>query len=149
VAKQSKRIYDLASGNHEMYMRRRRPDTLEVQQMKSQKIDMAEAKMRERAILNKEMAARARAEQQRLELEQRVKEMEAKAAKREQELEEAKANISRLEEQLKELREAKERLEHEQGKLTEMLRQLEEDKGLEAEQRARMEEEVRNNKNSL
>ena len=129
LAKQSKRIYDLASGNHEMYMRRRRPDTLEVQQMKSQKAELMEAKVRERAILN-------------LELEERVKEMEARAAKRDKELEEANENIRRLEEQLRELREAKERLEAEQDKLTEMLRQLEEDKGLEAAERARMEEEV-------
>ena len=142
LAKQSKRIYDLASGNHEMYMRRRRPDTLEVQQMKSQKAELMEAKVRERAVLNREMAARARAEQQRLELEERVKEMEARAAKRDKELEEANENIRRLEEQLRELREAKERLEAEQDKLTEMLRQLEEDKGLEAAERARMEEEV-------
>jgi hypothetical protein len=101
-----------------------------------------EAKVRERAILNKEIAARARADQQRQELAEKVKEMEARVAKRETELAEANANIRRLEEQLRELRAAKERLEAEQGELTAMLRKLEEDKGLEAEQRARMEEEV-------
>ena len=28
----SKKVYEVASGNHEMYIRRRRPDTLEVRQ---------------------------------------------------------------------------------------------------------------------
>ena len=32
-------MYDLATGNYSMYMRRREPDTLEVQQMKSQRED--------------------------------------------------------------------------------------------------------------
>ena len=60
MPKQSKRVYDLASNNHEMYMRRRRPDTLEVQQMKSQKQEQLDRKAKEKAELQKEVAARAR-----------------------------------------------------------------------------------------
>jgi hypothetical protein len=32
--KAAEKIYDLSSGNHDMFIRRRKPDTLEVQQMK-------------------------------------------------------------------------------------------------------------------
>merc|ERR1711874_913831 len=116
--KMSKKIYELASGNHEMYMRRRRPDTLEVQQMKAQKRD--------------EETARAK-----------YKEMEANMKKRESELEQANENILRLEEQLRELKEAKYTLEAQQDELKDMMQKLEEAKNLEAEERHRMEEEIK------
>ena len=64
----------MASGNHEMYIRRRRPDTLEVrktliladtkhylvqvQQMKSQKRDEEAMRAKEKEALAKESAAR-------------------------------------------------------------------------------------------
>ena len=43
--KTAKKIYDMCSGNHEMYVRRRRPDSLEVQQMKEQKREEAKQKV--------------------------------------------------------------------------------------------------------
>jgi len=141
--KLSKKIYELASGNHEMYMRRRRPDTLEVQQMKAQKKDEESARAKEKAELSKEIAARAKAEQMREEMEAKYKEMEEKMKKRESELEEANENISKLEEQLRELREAKENLESQQEELKEMMIKLEEAKNLEAEERHKMEEEIK------
>merc|ERR1711874_327361 len=109
--KMAKKIYELASGNHEMYMRRRRPDTLEVQQMKAQKRDEETARAKEKAELTKQIAARAKAEQMREEMEAKYKEMEANMKKRESELEQANENILRLEEQLRELKEAKYTLE--------------------------------------
>jgi len=141
--KMSKKIYELASGNHEMYMRRRRPDTLEVQQMKAQKRDDEAARAKEKAELSKQIAARAKAEQMREEMEAKYKEMEANMKKRESELEEANENIRRLEEQLRELREAKDNLESQQDELKEMMQKLEEAKNLEAEERQRMEEEIK------
>ena len=67
-------MYEVASGNHEMYIRRRRPDTLEVnlqnpgerrsclmfqvQQMKSQKKDEEALRAKEKAALARESAAR-------------------------------------------------------------------------------------------
>jgi len=141
--KMSKKIYELASGNHEMYMRRRRPDTLEVQQMKAQKRDDEAARAKEKAELSKQIAARAKAEQMREEMEAKYKEMEANMKRREAELEEANENIKRLEEQLRELREAKDNLESQQDELKEMMQKLEEAKNLEAEERQRMEEEIK------
>lgn len=43
-----KRILALCMGNHELYMRRRKPDTIEVQQMKAQARDEKLARQRER-----------------------------------------------------------------------------------------------------
>jgi len=139
----SKKVYEVASGNHEMYIRRRRPDTLEVQQMKSQKRDEETLRGKEKAALAKEVAARAKAEQLREEMATRFKEMEERMKSRESELEEAQGNIRNLEEQLRQLREAKEEMEGQQEQLRTMLTQLEEAKSMEEEERRRKEEEIR------
>jgi len=44
----NKRILALCMGNHELYMRRRKPDTIEVQQMKAQAQEDRLAKQAER-----------------------------------------------------------------------------------------------------
>lgn len=139
----SKKVYGLASGNHEMYIRRRRPDTLEVQQMKSQKRDEEANRAKEKTALAKEIAARAKAEQLREEMTAKFREMEERMKGRESELEEAQDNIRRLEEQLRQLREAKEELEGQQDQLKSLMTQLEEAKNLEHEERIRKEEEIR------
>jgi len=38
----------LCMGNHELYMRRRKADTIEVQQMKAQAMEEKQAKLKER-----------------------------------------------------------------------------------------------------
>ena len=38
-------------GNHELYMRRRKPDSIEVQQMKAQATEERRSKMKERYVL--------------------------------------------------------------------------------------------------
>jgi len=45
----NKRILALSMGNHELYMRRRRPDSIEVQQMKAQTKDERLARQAERS----------------------------------------------------------------------------------------------------
>ena len=55
----------MCAGNHEMYIRRRRPDTLEVQQMKEQKREEAKQKAREREALKREIRAREEMEKSR------------------------------------------------------------------------------------
>lgn len=44
----NKRILQLCMGNHELYMRRRKPDTIEVQQMKAQAREEKHQKQMER-----------------------------------------------------------------------------------------------------
>jgi len=147
--KQSKKIYIVASGNHEMYIRRRRPDTLEVQQMKSQKRDEEAARAKEKAAMAKEMAAREKAEELRKEMETKYREMEERMERREGELETAHTNIRKLEEQLQQLREAKEQLEEQQEELRALMTQLEEAKNLETEEKRKMEEEIRNKQEEI
>lgn len=65
----NKRILALCMGNHELYMRRRKPDTIEVQQMKAQAREEKTAKQTEKARLEIERQKRDDAEQKRKELE--------------------------------------------------------------------------------
>lgn len=44
----NKRILTLCMGNHELYMRRRKPDTIDVQQMKAQAREEKAAKLQQR-----------------------------------------------------------------------------------------------------
>lgn len=44
----NKRILALCMGNHELYMRRRKPDTIDVQQMKAQAREEKIAKQQQR-----------------------------------------------------------------------------------------------------
>jgi len=136
-------IYHLINGNHEMYKRRRRPDPLEVQQMKSQRRDEDERKAKERELLNRETEARERAEQMRIEMEEKYREMEERMKRKEDEVKEKDEKIRELEEQLRALREAKENLEQQQNELKEMMEKLEEDKSMQAAEREKIEEEVR------
>ena len=141
--KMNKQIYQLATGNHDMYKRRRRPDTLEVQQMKSQKKDDEEVRNKEKALLAREMVAREKAEKMRQEMEAKYREMEERMKRKEAELQQKDEKIRELEDQLGQLREAKENLEVQQNELREMMEALQAAKNLEAVERERMEEEIR------
>eukprot|EP00040_Diaphanoeca_grandis_P023575 m.128500 g.128500 ORF g.128500 m.128500 type:complete len:595 (+) comp29338_c1_seq1:167-1951(+) len=77
----NKRILSLCMGNHELYMRRRRPDTLEVQQMKTQAREIKAQRHAERAHLAREKTARVDADRKRLDLEERLKKFELDAQK--------------------------------------------------------------------
>uniref|UniRef100_A0A8C4ZXS3 Moesin n=1 Tax=Gadus morhua TaxID=8049 RepID=A0A8C4ZXS3_GADMO len=60
----NKRILALCMGNHELYMRRRKPDTIEVQQMKAQAREEKNQKKMERAMLQDEKRKREVAEKE-------------------------------------------------------------------------------------
>ena len=66
----NKRILALCMGNHELYMRRRKPDTIEVQQMKAQAREDKMAKQTEKARLEIERQKREDADMKRKELEE-------------------------------------------------------------------------------
>ena len=78
----NKRILALCMGNHELYLRRRKPDTIEVQQMKAQAREDKHAKQMERAKLQRERQAREDAERQFKELEERMRVAEEKEQQR-------------------------------------------------------------------
>jgi len=139
----NKRILALCMGNHELYMRRRKADTIEVQQMKAQAREEKMAKQQEREKLAREVALRQMAEKKQREYEEQLKAMSEEIAARQRELLEAQDTIRRLEEQLKELQAAKDELELHQNQLQAMMERLEESKNMEAADKARLEEEIR------
>jgi len=145
----NKRILTLCMGNHELYMRRRKPDTIEVQQMKAQNKEEKLAKQQEREKLQREIAAREKAEKMQAEYEERFRSMQREMEQRQGELLSAQDTIKKLEDQLRETQVAKEELMAQQNELREMMTRLEEDKNLEAEERQRLEEEINSKKGEV
>ncbi|GFT77315.1 radixin [Nephila pilipes] len=138
----NKRILSLCMGNHELYMRRRKPDTIEVQQMKAQAREEKLAKQQEREKLRREMEAREQAEKKQQEYAEKIKQMQEEMENRQKELLEAQDSIRRLEEQLRQVQKSKAELESKQNELEEMLKKLENDKAMEAEEKARLAEAI-------
>ncbi|XP_037935869.1 moesin/ezrin/radixin homolog 1 isoform X1 [Teleopsis dalmanni] len=138
----NKRILALCMGNHELYMRRRKPDTIDVQQMKAQAREEKNAKQQEREKLQLALAARERAEKKQQEYEDRLKQMAEEMERSQKDLLEAQEMIRRLEEQLRQLQAAKDELELRQKELQSMLQRLEEAKNMEAVEKAKLEEEI-------
>ena len=71
-SRMNKIILDLCMGNHALYMRRRQPDSMELQQMKAQAAEEKLRRQMERAKLAKEKELREAAERDRAELQQRL-----------------------------------------------------------------------------
>ncbi|XP_030601877.1 moesin a isoform X2 [Archocentrus centrarchus] len=114
----NKRILALCMGNHELYMRRRKPDTIEVQQMKAQAREEKNLKKMERALLENEKKKRELAEKEKEKIEkekeelmERLKQIEEQTRKAQQELEEQTQKALELEQERKRAQEEAERLE--------------------------------------
>ncbi|OWF47016.1 radixin-like [Mizuhopecten yessoensis] len=82
----NKRILALCMGNHELYMRRRKPDTIEVQQMKAQAKEEKMAKELDALRLREAEDAQRQAEEQRRLVEEKLIMREEQLRKREEEL---------------------------------------------------------------
>uniref|UniRef100_A0A8C0Y2C2 Moesin a n=1 Tax=Cyprinus carpio carpio TaxID=630221 RepID=A0A8C0Y2C2_CYPCA len=116
----NKRILALCMGNHELYMRRRKPDTIEVQQMKAQAKEEKNHKKMERAMLEDERKKREQAEKEKEKIEkekeelmERLKVIEEQTRKAQQELEEQTRRAIELDQERKRAQEEAERLERE------------------------------------
>ncbi|XP_067853212.1 moesin a [Heptranchias perlo] len=114
----NKRILALCMGNHELYMRRRKPDTIEVQQMKAQAREEKHQKQLERAQLETERKKREQAEKEREtierekdELMERLKQIEEQTQNAQRELEEQTRKALELEQERKCAQEEAERME--------------------------------------
>ncbi|CAN9507817.1 unnamed protein product [Ophioblennius macclurei] len=90
----NKRILQLCMGNHELYMRRRKPDTIEVQQMRAQAKEERQQKLLERAQLENERKKREAIEREKEQMQQekqqlmmRLYQIEEKTRKTEKDLE--------------------------------------------------------------
>eukprot|EP00048_Salpingoeca_helianthica_P023380 m.24009 g.24009 ORF g.24009 m.24009 type:complete len:581 (+) comp8601_c0_seq1:2526-4268(+) len=75
----NKRILALCMGNHELFIRRRNPESIEIQQMRLQAREERSQRQAERAYLTRERSARQEADRRRVELEDRVKKFEDEA----------------------------------------------------------------------
>jgi radixin len=138
----NKRILALCMGNHELYMRRRKPDTIEVQQMKAQAREERMAKQAERAQLQKEKQAREEAERQRMELEERLRRFEEEQEKARRELEKSQAAALALEDRMRAAEQERRALEEAQRAADEARREAEMAANMEKEEKQRREEEA-------
>ncbi|KAM9316005.1 ezrin [Gastrophryne carolinensis] len=116
----NKRILQLCMGNHELYMRRRKPDTIEVQQMKAQAKEEKNQKQLERQQLENEKKRREAVEKERElmqrekeELVIRLQEYEEKTRRAERELSEQMRRAQELDEERRRAQLEAERLEAE------------------------------------
>uniref|UniRef100_A0A4W5S069 FERM domain-containing protein n=1 Tax=Hucho hucho TaxID=62062 RepID=A0A4W5S069_9TELE len=116
----NKRILALCMGNHDLYMRRRKPDTIEVQQMKAQAREEKTKRQMEKALLESEKKKRENAEKETekiaretMELIGRLKQIEEETKKAQKELDERSRRALELEKERKFAQEEAERLEKE------------------------------------
>lgn len=72
----NKLILDLCIGNHELFMRRRKPDTMEIQQMKAQAKEEKQRRQIERNKLAREKQLREQAEREKSLLEARLMQLQ-------------------------------------------------------------------------
>ncbi|XP_056287125.1 radixin isoform X3 [Pseudoliparis swirei] len=114
----NKRILALCMGNHELYMRRRKPDTIEVQQMKAQAREEKHHKQMERAQLENEKKKREHAEKEKERIEhekdelmEQLTQIEEQTMRAQKELEEQTRRALGLEQERRRAREEAERLE--------------------------------------
>jgi len=125
----NKRILSLCMGNHELYMRRRKPDTIEVQQMKAQAREEKTNKQQEKQQLAKEKQARADAEREKQDLEEKLRRFEKDAQLAQASLDRAKTEAEEIarqkrqaEEEAERARKMKDDADAERVKLEEQLR---------------------------
>ncbi|XP_034555232.1 ezrin b [Notolabrus celidotus] len=116
----NKRILQLCMGNHELYMRRRKPDTIEVQQMKAQAREEKQQKQLEKAHLENERKKREAIEREKDQMEQekqdlmmRLLHFEEKTKKAEKDLQEQFQRSMMLDKERRKAEEEAARLEGE------------------------------------
>uniref|UniRef100_A0A674P8Z4 FERM domain-containing protein n=1 Tax=Takifugu rubripes TaxID=31033 RepID=A0A674P8Z4_TAKRU len=116
----NKRILALCIGNHDLYMRRRKPDTIEVQQMKAQAREEKSKRQMEKALLESEKKKRENAEKETekiaretMELMERLRQIEEQTKRAQDELEEQTRKALELEKERKVAQEEAERLDQE------------------------------------
>jgi len=100
-------------GNHELYMRRRKPDSIEVQQMKAQAREGKSARLQEQERVQAEVERRKQAEQDRIEMQKKVEDLERSAEAARQALEDQTRMGKELDDKRRQAEEAQLRLQQE------------------------------------
>lgn len=138
----NKRILALCMGNHELYMRRRKADSIEVQQMKAQAKEEKLLKEKERLMLLRERQAREQAEKEKNELLDRLNRLEGEASKAREALEDQQRLTKDLEERRHRAEEERKRLELERHAAEEEQRRALERANIEKEAKEKMAQEA-------
>ncbi|XP_034017700.1 ezrin b [Thalassophryne amazonica] len=113
----NKRILQLCMGNHDLYMRRRKPDSIEVQQMKAQAKEEKHQKMIERAQLEKERQKREAIEREKEEMEREKKNLMMRLYDFQQQTKKAEKDLEEQYERAKILEEERRRAEEDAARL--------------------------------
>lgn len=140
--KSSKQILNLGVGNHQLYVRRRKPESPEVQKMREKANAIRELRQNHKDKLNSEKKAREEVLRREVEYQKQLKRMQDELDQKDRSLLEAKQIIDQLQIQLQELQEAKKELEIEQKELKEMMERLQEAKHMEEEEKLKLEMEI-------
>lgn len=97
----NKLILELCMGNHDLYMKRRQPDTPELQQMKLQAQEEKQRRLVEKAKLAKEKELREQAEKERSELQQRLIQFQEEARAAQEQLRRSEEYAQLLDEKVR------------------------------------------------
>ncbi|XP_076466543.1 moesin-like [Babylonia areolata] len=145
----NKRILALCMGNHELYMRRRKPDTIEVQQMKAQAREEKLAKQQERAQLQRMRHEAEESDRIRKELEEKLRLMKEEQERTNKDMHDLQARIKEKDEKMAELMTLREELESERRRAEELRLEMERSHEMEQSERQRLHEELEGAQRSL
>ncbi|KAI2654556.1 Ezrin [Labeo rohita] len=113
----NKRILQLCMGNHELYMQRRKPDSIEVQQMKAQAREEKHQRQMERAQLENEKKKREAIEKEKERVEREKQEMMMKLVQFEEQTKKVEKDLKEQFERARKLEEERRRVEEEAARL--------------------------------
>lgn len=145
----NKRILALCMGNHELYMRRRKPDTIEVQQMKAQAREEKLAKQQERAQLERMRHEAEESERIRKELQDKLKRMQEEQDRTNRDMADLQARIKEKDEKMAELLALREELDAERRRAEELRLEMERSHEMEQSERQRLADELESAQRSL
>ncbi|KAF7265433.1 moesin/ezrin/radixin homolog 1-like [Rhynchophorus ferrugineus] len=139
----SKIILSLGIGNHELYIRRRKPDTPDVVKMKEKANEVRKTKVLIRQKYNNERLAREEAERRETMYKQQLEDLKVELERKNANMLDAERTIRKLQHQLDDLKRSKEELESQKQELQAMMSRLEEIKNMEAAEKLKLEEDIR------
>ncbi|KAI1895920.1 hypothetical protein AGOR_G00111740, partial [Albula goreensis] len=113
----NKRILSLCMGNHDLYMRRRKPDTIEVQQMKAQAREERHQRQMERALLESEKKKREAMEREKEQMEKEKQELMMRLYQFEEQTKKAERDLQEQMERALQLEQERRRVEEEAARL--------------------------------
>ncbi|KAL8575368.1 hypothetical protein ACOMHN_048661 [Nucella lapillus] len=134
----NKRILALCMGNHELYMRRRKPDTIEVQQMKAQAREEKLAKQQERAQMERMRLEAQESERVRKELEEKLKRMQEEQDRTTKDMQDMQSRIREKDEKMAELLTLREELQAERRRAEELRLEMERSHEMEQSERQKL-----------